>query len=506
MTTRSRSSRWFLLAGIPTMLVLAALAWPEIAARAAYAVQSAKAAVAAEKLSRVEDLSTAFEHVAEVIRPSVVSVTSLQKIETPQTRMPPPLFDSPFRDFFGDEFLRRFFGDIPRAPRGGGRRELFRRGLGTGVIVSDDGYILTNNHVVRDADKVTVQLSDRRTFTAKVVGTDPKTDIAVLKIEADGLHPAKLGDSDKVRVGQWVVAAGNPFGLTATITAGIISAKGRSNVAAAEYEDFIQTDAAINPGNSGGPLVNLRGEVIGINTAIVTRSGGYMGIGFAIPINMARAVMEDIIEQGRVVRGYLGVVIQDLTPDLAKSFGFDGTEGALVSQVMKDTPADEAGLKPGDIITRFGEKRIHNMQELRIAVSTTNPGTKVKVEFYRDGKKHTTTVEVGELNEETVAAAGAPGKHVAGKLGLTVQRLTPELARRLNIERAEGVAVTDVEPGSPAESAGLQPGDVIISVQGREIRSLRDFREAMRQADLRQGVRMIVESGGMRRFVFIRVR
>ncbi len=501
---RQRRRHWLVLVGIPTVLVLAALAWPEIAARAAYAVQSARAAVAAERLSRVEDLSTAFEHVAEVIRPSIVSVTSLQKIPARSGPLPPPIFESPF-----DDLLRRFFGEIPRPMppgRQGRQHELFRRGLGTGVIVSEDGYILTNNHVVRDADKVTVQLSDKRVFTAKVVGTDPKTDVAVLKIDATGLHPAKLGDSDKVRVGQWVVAAGNPFGLTATITAGIISAKGRSNVAAAEYEDFIQTDAAINPGNSGGPLVNLRGEVIGINTAIVTRSGGYMGIGFAIPINMARTVMQDIIKEGRVVRGYLGVVIQDLTPELAESFGFKGTEGALVSQVMKDTPADEAGLRPGDIITRFGDKRIHNMQELRIAASTTHPGTKVEVEFYRDGKKHTTTIEVGELTEEVAAAAGGrAAEHTAEALGLTVRTLTPELARQYDIDRDQGVVVTQVEPGSPAENAGLRPGDVIVSVQGRDVRTIRDFREIMRRANLKRGVRMIVETRGMQRFVFIRI-
>ena len=479
-------------------LVLAAgvvlgLSFPNLTARVAYAVQSAKADAAASRLSAATDLSDAFANVAEVIRPSVVQISSVKKI-TPKRRLGiGPFEDNPFREFFGDRFFERIL-PMPR--------EYIQRGLGTGVIVSDDGYVLTNNHVVGDADEVSVKLSDNRVFKARVVGTDRKTDLAVLKIDADNLHPARLGDSDRLRVGDWVVAAGNPFGLTASITAGIVSAKGRANVGIADYEDFIQTDAAINPGNSGGPLVNLHGEVIGINTAIFTKSGGYMGIGFAIPINMAKSVMNSLIKEGRVVRGFLGVQIQNLDEGLAKSFGYDGTDGALVADVVPGGPADKAGLKPGDIIVQFNGHKVKDNNDLRARVAATRPGTETTLEIIREGKRIEKRVKIGEL-ESKVAAAG--GETAPADLGLTVRTLTPEIARQLgSSDYTQGVVVTNVEPLSPAEQAGLRVRDIIVSVQGHPIHNVTEFREQMAQYDIKTGVRLGVVTDSVRHYVFLR--
>jgi len=452
-----------------------------------------------DEANSVRDLSVAFERVAETIRPSVVNISSVRKVRVSEGHGRLILPDSPFREFFGDEFFERFF-----APRFR-QRDLLQRSLGSGVIVSEDGYIVTNNHVVRGADEVVVRLADDRTFTAKVVGTDSQTDLAVLKIDADDLKPAKLGDSDALRVGEWVVAVGNPFQLSFTITAGIVSAKGRANVGIADYEDFIQTDAAINPGNSGGPLVNLRGEVVGINTAIFTRSGGYMGIGFAIPANMVRSVMKSLIEEGRVVRGWLGVVIQDLNEGLARSFGYDSTEGVLISDVLPDGPGDRAGLRPGDIITEYEGREVPNMLRLRTWIAETRPGTRVTLKVFRDGKTRNVEVRIGERESEEVAGSESPGS--PGDLGMTVRDLTPDLARRLGYDPdMRGVVITQIEPLSPAERAGLQAGDVIVSVQGERVSSVREFRRALRKYDPKEGVRLGVRSGRMRRFVFIQVR
>lgn len=486
--------RWFV--SLVLVFTAAGIAWnlPDVTSRIAYAVETAKAEVAAERLKPTDKFSAPYEEVAEIIRPSLVSISSTKrmKLEANPGELPPQ-----FRQFFGDDFFNHFFHQ--QTPEHG----FVQKGLGSGVIVSDDGYILTNAHVVDSADKVTVRLSDDRTFQAKVVGTDTKTDLAVVKINASDLCPAKLGDSDAIRVGEWVVAAGIPFGLSHTITAGIVSAKGRSHVGIADYEDFIQTDAAINPGNSGGPLVNLKGQVVGINTAIFTRSGGYMGIGFAIPINMAKSVMDSLIKTGHVVRGFLGVSIQNLTPGLAKSFDYSGTEGALVGDVNSGSPADKAGLKQGDIITTYAGKKVKNPDDLRSAVAATKPGTETKLAFFRDGKEMSTEIKVGEL-ETKMASVGAK-ESKSPDLGMTVKTLTPELADQLGYkEHQHGVVVTEVEPDGMAATAGIQVKDLIVSIQGKTIENAAQFEEEAGKYDLKKGIRLVVQSGSTERFVFLR--
>ena len=417
------------------------------------------------------DPSPLFTRVAKLVIPSVVTLSTEKVVKVPKES---PFFENPFKDFFGDEFFRQFFG----SPPGG---ELRQRALGSGVIVTKDGYILTNNHVVEGADKITVTLADDRQFPAKLIGRDPKTDVAVVKIEGKNLPAARLGDSDKIEVGEWVLAIGSPFSkeLKNTVTAGIISAKGRSNVGLAKYEDFIQTDAAINPGNSGGALVNMRGEVIGINTAIETRTGTFAGIGLAIPINMAKAVMEQLITKGKVVRGYLGVTIQTIDATMAKALKLPRPGGVIVASVVPDSPADKAGFKRGDIILEMNGKPIKGATELSIKVAKTAPGTKVSFTVLRGKKKLTLTARLEELPGEEVSAKPSP--EVSYELGIKVQTLTPELARRLGYTGEEGVVVTEVRPGSIAYYQGIRRGDLIKEINRIPIRSVRDYKRVMRK-------------------------
>lgn len=478
------------------LIVFAASIWtlPGVVQRLTYAAESGQAQAAKDQLAKAADLSQAFQHVAKALRPSVVSISSVRKIR-PNIRQIPRMPEG-LSPFFGDEPFERFFEF--RVPQG----DFEQRGLGTGVIVTSDGYVLTNNHVIDGADEVKVNLSDDRSFTARVVGVDDKSDLAVLKIDAANLVPVRLGDSDAMEVGEWVLAVGSPFGLAQTVTAGIVSAKGRANMGITDYEDFLQTDAAINPGNSGGPLVNLRGEVVGINTAIASRTGGYMGVGFAIPSNMARSVMDSIIESGAVQRGFLGAGIQDLNEDLAASFGYKGVEGVLIGDVVPDSPASKAGLQPGDIVVEFNRKPAQKAPQLRNAVAATKPGTRVPMTVVRNGKSIQVEVEVGKLESQ---ASVWKGREASADLGMTVQTLTAEVARQIGAdERDQGVVVTAVEPGSIAARVGMQPGDVILAVGNRQVKNVADFREAIQELDVNQGIRMQVMRDGGRRYLFFR--
>ncbi len=386
--------------------------------------------------------------VVDKVSPSVVTIFARQEVEF----NPFEHFDFPFR--------------IPMEPF---KRE--RRSLGSGVIVKYEKgklYILTNNHVIEDASSITVRFDKHTERSAKVVGTDPKTDLAVLEVDAEGIKDpqkrvAKLGDSDKVKVGQLAIAIGNPYGLERTVTVGVVSALKRS-IGITQYESYIQTDAAINPGNSGGPLINIYGEVIGINTAIVA-SG--QGLGFAIPINLAKWVMEQILEHGRVVRGWLGVVIQEITPDIAEAIGVK--EGILIAQVLKGSPADKAGLKVGDIIVELNGRKIESVRDLQFSIMKTKPGTRVELTVIRDGKKRKIEVEIGELPEK---GAVKEKSEESGDLGLTLRDLTPQEKARLGVD---GVLVVSVVPGSPADRSGLRPGDVIMRVNYQKVESVQEF-------------------------------
>ena len=369
-----------------------------------------------------------------------------------------------------DQF-RRFFGQIPHQYK--------QHGLGSGVIVSPDGYILTNYHVAGHADEIHVRLLDKREFTAKVVGKDPKTDLALIKIDTKQPLPvAPLGDSNEAAVGDWVVAIGSPFGFNSTVTAGIISAKGRA--LGGNYDDFIQTDASINPGNSGGPLFNTKGQVIGINTAIYSSTGSNAGIGFAIPIDIAKQVMKQLKEHGKVVRGWLGVEIQEVTPDLAQSFNLPEPEGALVANVEKSGPALKAGIQRGDIIIKFNNKSVQDEHQLPELVAQTPIGDSVPVEVIRNGKHLTIQVKVAELKEEQVASA--KNEEPGSNWGLQVQSITPDIASQLNLNSTKGVVVRGVQPDSPAADAGIQQGDVVLEVNHAKVSSVDDFLSAAKQA------------------------
>jgi serine protease Do len=433
----------------------------------------------------LEALETAFVTVAARVMPAVVNVTVKSKRGPASSEAPErPDTEERFKEFFGPDFFDRFFRK--RTPREEGRAS------GSGVIIDARGYILTNAHVVENAAEIEVGLSDDRKFKATLVGRDSKTDLAVLRVEAPtgSLPVAELGDSDRLRIGQWAIAIGNPFGLDRTVTAGIISATGRTRVGVATYEAFIQTDASINPGNSGGPLLNLQGRVIGINTAIVA-SG--QGIGFAIPINMAREVMGQLISRGRVVRGWLGIVIQDLTPDLAAGFGLPDTGGVLISDVMKDSPAEAAGMRAGDVIVEFTGAPIKEVIDLQRRVAAVEPGRPTGLTVIRDRRPTPLTVRIGEQPNEEMQVAAAPREE---RLGLTVEALTADNADRFNLSARAGVVVTAVKPGSAGAEAGIRTGDAILEMNRRRISSVEAFRDvvaAVRPGDL---VPVYIQRGG----------
>jgi serine protease Do len=364
-------------------------------------------------------------------------------------------------------------------------RQRRERSLGSGVIVGKDGTLLTNNHVVEHAEKIKVTLADKREFEAKVIGTDPKSDLAVLRLKGEikDIKPISFGDSSRLRLGDVVIAIGNPFGVGQTVTMGIVSAKGRANVGIVDYEDFIQTDAAINPGNSGGALINMAGELVGINTAILSRSGGYQGIGFAIPANMARPIMESLTKHGKVIRGWLGVAIQDLNKDLAKALGLDTTKGVLIADVTDGSPAAKAGLERGDVVVKVRGEAVDSTGRLRNLVATAGKGAKVKVEVFRKGQRKTFEVELGEM-PATAGGVAKIDKREGALGGLTVAGLSPALRDKFSIPKrlTHGVVVQNVAQGSPAASAGLHPGDVILELNREAIKSVEQFARLQRSA------------------------
>jgi serine protease Do len=405
---------------------------------------------------------------AKAVMPAVVHIEVSQKV---------PGMQNDDWNQFEDDFFRRFFGQ-PGRPMRPQPQERVQRGQGSGVIVEGRGYILTNNHVVGHADKIKVQLADKRSFEAKLVGTDERADVAVIRIEGQDLPVARLGDSNRLEVGEWVLAIGNPFGLDQTVTSGVVSALGRTKVVDIQNQDFIQTDAAINPGNSGGPMVNLDGEVVGINTAIYSRTGGNMGIGFAIPINMARAIMRDLIDHGKVIRGWLGVRSQDVTEDLAKALKLPKATGALVAEVIPDGPAAKAGIQERDVIVNFNGKEIGSSEELVNAVGFSPVGKSADVRLYRDGKLTTVSVKVAERTAEVDASE--TGTEMLEKLGLGVKELTPELRQQLGLKKtAAGLVVAEVKPGSTADNAGFEPGVLIEEVNRKPVNTVAELKKAL---------------------------
>lgn len=436
-----------------------------------------------EELRYARSLSNAFQHAAGRVEPSVVHITSQARVQSIR------------RDVFGRQLI--------------GPEQLRPTGLGSGVIADRQGLIITNNHVVENADRLVVRLTDGREFEAKVVGADPQRDIAVLKIEGRDLPAAEFGESESLQVGEWVLAIGSPFGFENTVTAGIVSATGRRGIGLVserfkDYEDFIQTDAAINPGNSGGPLINLDGQVVGINTAIASRSGGSVGIGFAIPAHLVKSVMRNLVEAGRVGRGWLGVTMQELTPELGESFRLEaGQKGVVIASILPDSPATAAGLADGDVIVRIGDRAIDSAAGLITAIEIIPPNTKVKVRYFRGGEAREAEVVVGDRNERNTRIFG--GKAV-DSLKATVATLDARAARELGYQGEEvtGALITDLQAGSPLARAGLEPEDIIYGVEGFRVSSADQLVELLGRADLRRGVRLQVIRGTRRGFVIVR--
>jgi serine protease Do len=428
-----------------------------------------------KELAGVPAPSERFVAVARLVTPAVVNITTKgeQVVRDP--------FSDMEDDFFG-EFFKRFRRQWRSVPV---------ISFGSGIIVTNEGHVLTNSHVVRGATEVAVKLGDKREFTAKVLGSDPKTDLAILKIDDKNLPYAELGDSDKIQVGEWVLAIGNPFGLEQTVTAGIISAKGRANVGIADYEDFIQTDAAINPGNSGGPLANMEGKVIGINSAIVSRTGGYLGIGFAIPSNMAKAVMKDLVSQGTVRRGWLGISMIDLTPAMAKELGVSYTPGVLVDEVVADSPAAKEGVKKDDIIVGFNDTEVASASQLRNVIATTEVGSKVKLKIARGKEKIDIEVKVVLPPEEIPLRSGQNIK----ELGISVADLSWRLAKQFGYEEKQGVLVTDVDRDGLAASLGVEKGDLLQEINGKEITSVAQLQKVIPSIDLKGRLTLQLKSG-----------
>jgi serine protease Do len=433
-----------------------------------------------------------FADLAERLKPTVVNISTTKTVRTSGMRSP---FGggAPFDRYFGgDDFFDRFFGDIPR-------REFKQRSLGSGFIISSDGYIFTNNHVVEQADKILVKLSDGKEYKADVIGRDAKTDIALIKIKpSNSLPVADIGDSEKLRVGEWVMAIGNPFGLEQTVTAGIVSAKGRV-IGAGPYDNFIQTDASINPGNSGGPLFNMEGKVIGINTAIVAQG---QGIGFAIPSSMAKSILPDLKSKGKVTRGWMGISVQDVSEDIAKNLKLKERSGALISEVFKGDPADKAGLQPGDVVIEVNGTKIKDSHQLLIVIASFHVGEKVNIKILRDSQEKTFQVTVAERKDKPEVAVEKDAWKEGS--GMTVQDITPQIARQMDIPKTKGVIVTDVEEGSPADEVGIQPRDIILQINKVTINSMKDYQREMSKKSAKNSIMFLIKRGKSTFYVALR--
>jgi len=447
----------------------------------------------ASAVSETPMIPANFTDLARMVRPGVVNIQVIKKVKN---------VDFGFRRFPGNPFGEQnpfgdFFGPFSEGNTAKGYKQ---QGVGSGFVMNKEGYILTNNHVVEDADQIKVKLPNGKEYDGKVVGRDPKTDLALVKINgASDLHPLQMGNSDDLKVGSWVVAVGSPFGLEQTVTAGIVSAKGRV-IGSGPYDNFVQTDASINPGNSGGPLINMRGEVVGINTAIIA-SG--QGIGFAIPINMAREIASQLQENGHVTRGWLGVSIQEVTPELAKSFGLKEKKGALVAQVVSGSPAEKAGIEQGDVIVEFDGKEIADSKDLPRIVASTPVGKAVTIKLSRNGKVLDQQVKVGEM-EEKAEVAKTPSTQKS--LGISVQNLTPEIAKSLGLKKDTGVVVAGVEPESPAADAGIQAGDVIREVNRKPVKDVQDFIQKIEKAKDQNNVLLCLQRGQNNLFAAVTVK
>ena len=416
-----------------------------------------------------------------------------------------------FDDMFNNPFFERFFGPQfrPDGRQPKRQKKFTQQGQGSGFIIDKEGHILTNSHVVENADSITVILADKREFKAKTVGSDPQTDVALIKIDGAGALPVMpLGDSDKLEVGAWAIAIGNPFGLEQTVTVGVISAKGRNRVGINDYESFIQTDAAINPGNSGGPLLNIRGEAIGINSAIFSRSGGYMGIGFAIPINMAKEIEKQLVQNGKVTRGWLGVSIQDVDDKLAQSFNLPKASGVLISDVQPGTPAAKAGLRQGDVIVKLNGAELADSAELRNRVAMLAPGSKTTLTLIRDGKEQNLDVVVGKQPEnfgknDGNAQGDDESGDTSGQYGLQLQELTPDLAERFNYNQGQGVIISGIEEGSPADLAGLKAGQLIEEINRQPVKNVNEAMAAMKKSAAQKRVLLKVRVGRGSQYVVL---
>ena len=455
------------------------------------------AAPAAAQQSQPDEVKTitipSFTELAKKLMPVTVHISTSRTIKPPKNSMrrfqeQPYGQEDPFRDFFGDDFMRRFFDQMPQ-------HEQKQRSLGSGFIIDREGYVLTNNHVIEGADEITVTLHDEKQYAATIVGRDEKTDIALIKLkEPKGDLPcAELGDSDALEIGAWVLAIGNPFGLQETVTQGIVSAKWRK-IGQGPYDDFIQTDASINPGNSGGPLFNLNGRVVGINTAIFSPSGGNVGIGFAIPINIAKTIIPQLKGKGKVVRGWLGVVVQKVTPELAQSFGIPEGRGALVADVDKEGPSAKAGIISGDIIINYDGKDLKEMDELPILVAQTEIGRTVDVRVLRNGKEKTVAVKIAEL-KDSKSRELAQGQEPQQDFGIAVREITPEMAQRYGLSKKAGVVIAQVEPGSEAEEAGLRPGDIIEEINRNPVRNLSEYNRILGKIKKGENILLLLRRG-----------